>query len=217
MSIETFWISKTFVAEWSLITLDGAPIDGATVTGTVTRPDASTAAMTVTPVGGGTGRYRAAHDPTMAGLHAYRLTATGAADDAEEGTFTVHTSLAGAQPITVNPATDIGMVRLLATDLDEVTPLFTDAQLQAFLNLEAGNVRLAAAQALDTIASSEALVSKKLTTLDLSTDGPAVAAELRARAAALRVQAAGVDADGGVFAVDIIDYDPDAWLAVTGQ
>lgn len=213
MSVETFWISKTFVAEWTLTDLDGVPIDGATVVGTVIRPDASTAAMTVTAVGGGSGRYRAAYDPLAAGRHAYRLVATGAADGAEEGSFTVHTALLGAPPISTDPTTDLGMMRLLCTDLDEVAPLFTDVQLQALLDLEAGNIRLAAAQALDTIASSEVLISKKLTTMDLSTDGPAVAAELRARAGALREQAAGVDVTGAVFAFDIVDYDPDSWLA----
>ena len=146
--------------------------------------------------------------------HGFRLTATGTADDAEEGTFTVARSLLGAQPITVDPTTAIGQVRLLCTDLDEVSPLFTDAQVTAFLTMESSNVRLAAAQALDTIATSEALISKKIRTLDLQTDGPAVAAELRARAKELRDQAGDVLPDGSVFAFDIVDYDPDTWILV---
>jgi hypothetical protein len=207
----TYWISKTFVGDWVLTDpTTGVFIAGATVIGTVTKPDLSTAAMTVTNLAD---RYRATYDPTMAGLHAYRLSATGTTDGAEEGTFTVHRSLLGALPITVDPTTSIGQVRLLCTDLDEVSPLFTDAHITAFLAMESANIRLAAAQALDTIASSEAMVSKKIRTQDLQTDGPAVAAELRERAASLRKQAADVDpATGEPFAFDIVDYDPNLWL-----
>lgn len=207
----TYWISTTFIADWVLTNpTTGAFITGATVVGTVTLPNGTTAPMTVTPLAD---RYRATYDPTTAGLHAYRLVATGTADSAEEGTFVVRASLVGAAPITTDPTTAIGMVRLLCTDLDEVAPLFTDAQITAFLTLESSNVRLAAAQALDTIASSEALVGKKIRTQDLQTDGPAVAAELRERAAALRKQADDIDpATGEPFAFDIVDYDPNAWL-----
>lgn len=211
MSVEQYWISKTFIADWTLVDpTTGTFIPGATVSGTVTLPPpGGTAVMAVTELAD---RYRITYDPTSAGLHAYRLTATGTADSTEEGTFTVHRSLTGAAPITVDPTTSIGMVRLLTTDLDEAFPLFTDAQIAGLLTLEAGNVRLAAATALDTIASSEALVSKKIRTQDLQTDGPAVAAELRARAATLREQAAGFGADGSVFGFDVVDYNPTAWL-----
>jgi len=111
--------------------------------------------------------------------------------------------------ITTDTATDIGMVRLLCTDLDDAAPLFTDDQIQAFLTLE-GSVRLAAAQALETIASSEALVSKKIRTLDLQTDGPAVAAELRARAKTLREQAEAAG-EGNAAVFDVVDFDPESW------
>lgn len=105
--------------------------------------------------------------------------------------------------VTTDPTTDIGLVRLLCTDVDTAAPLFTDAQIQAFLTLE-GSARLAAAVALETIASSEALVSKKIRTADgLSTDGPAVAAELRARAKGLREQAAAAGEGGGDGAFEI--------------
>lgn len=113
---------------------------------------------------------------------------------------------------TVDPTTDIGMIRLLITDLDSTAPLFDDDQIQAFLTLE-GTVRLAAAVALETIATSEALISKKIKTQDLSTDGPAVAKELRERAAQLRAQAAAAgEGDLGDFAMDVVDYDPYAWI-----
>lgn len=124
-------------------------------------------------------------------------------------------------PATYDPATDTGRVRLLAADTDLDQPLLSDADIAAFLDLEDGNVKRAAAQALDTIASSEALVSKKIRTQDLQTDGPAVAAELRARAASLREQADQDDEHTG-GGLDIVDFDPwagygpDAELAEPG-
>jgi hypothetical protein len=213
MATTLYWISKSVVADWPLSDpVSGVFIPGATVTGTVTLPDNTTAAMTVTQLAD---RYRAIYDPTMAGLHAYRLAATGLADDAEEGHFYVHTSLTGAEPIELDPTTDVGRVRLLSTDMSEAAPLFTDAQMQAFLDMEGGSVRRAAALALETTASSEALVSKKIRTQDLQTDGPAVAAELRARAKTLREQDAGTDPDGAPASLfDVVDYDPSAWMRI---
>jgi len=106
------------------------------------------------------------------------------------------------------------MIRLLITDVDSDNPLFTDSEITALLALEKGVVKLAAASALETIARSEVLISKKITTQDLSTDGPAVAAELRAQAKALREQAR-QDADdvvGGsdAWAISVVDFDPNA-------
>jgi len=210
VSTETFWISKTVVVEWVLRDASGALVDGASVAGTVTLPAGTTAPMNVTGVGGGTGKYRATYDPASAGLHAYRLVATGAADGAEEGTFIVRKSLVGAQPITTDPTTDLGQVRLLISDTDESAPVFTDAEITAFLALAGSSVRLAAAEALDTIASNEVMVSKVIRTQDLQTDGSKVSAELRARATTLREQAASYDNTGAVFAFDVADYRPEA-------
>lgn len=84
----------------------------------------------------------------------------------------------------------VAAVRLLIADVstDETKRLLTDGQVQTFLAINDGRVRRAAADALDAIATSEVLVSKKIRTQDLATDGPAVAAELRARARQLRDQ-----------------------------
>ena len=80
--------------------------------------------------------------------------------------------------------------------------LLTDNEVDALLGLEGGNVHRAAAQALDSIAASEALLSKKITSQDLATDGPAVADALRAQAAALRKRADELEADSdGVWDV----------------
>jgi len=84
--------------------------------------------------------------------------------------------------------TDIGVCRLLATDSNIALPILQDEEYQAFLNLENEDIKLAAAQALDTIATNEALVYKTIRILDLTTDGSKTAASLMARATALRLQ-----------------------------
>ena len=98
---------------------------------------------------------------------------------------------------------DVTTVRLLIADThsDEAKRILSDAQVAAFLDLEEGNVKLAAASALEAIARSEVLVSKVIKSQDLSTDGAKVAAELRASAAVLREQA-----DEGYF--DVVDFAP---------
>lgn len=91
---------------------------------------------------------------------------------------------------------DISRVRLLIADLPKdgeagcgTGTLLTDTQVEDLLDLSGGNVKRAAARALRTIATSEVLLSKKITQQDLSVDGPAVAAELRAQADALDAEA----------------------------
>ena len=95
----------------------------------------------------------------------------------------------------IDPTTDIGKVRLLIADLDETNLIFTNEMITGYLSLAEWSVHRAAASCLRAIATSEVLLSKKLRTQDLQTDGPAVAAELRAQAAALDEQAA----DGDTF------------------
>lgn len=94
---------------------------------------------------------------------------------------------------TYDVSTDRGKVRLLITDVQEANPLFQDAEIDAFLALNT-SVRLAAAAALEVIAASEVLVLKKIVNLDLETDGPAVARELRELAKQLRAQDASIGA-----------------------
>jgi hypothetical protein len=111
--------------------------------------------------------------------------------------------------ITIDPTTPTGLVRLLISDTDTTSPIFADNEIGAFLALSGSNVRLAAAEALDTIASNEVMVSKVIKTQDLQTDGAKVSTELRARAATLREQAANYNDDGTTFAFDIADYRPE--------
>lgn len=94
---------------------------------------------------------------------------------------------------TFDSTTDRGRVRLLIGDIRSDiagSPIFQDGEIDAFLEIEGGTVKLAAALAAETIAFNEALVQKKITLLGghLETDGPATAAALRASAKAWREQ-----------------------------
>lgn len=105
---------------------------------------------------------------------------------------------------TYDVTSDAGQVRLLATDTDEAEPLFSDAEISAFLTLEGSSVRRAAALALETIASQQALLLKVIRRLDVETDGAKVSDSLLKRADKLRVQADEDDArDGESF--DVIE------------
>ena len=97
-----------------------------------------------------------------------------------------------------------GQVRLLTADVDEANLLLTDVAIEGLLAMNGQDVRLAAADALDTIATSETLVSKVIRTQDLATNGPSVAADLRARAKALRDQVADSDAEDLFDVVDTL-------------
>lgn len=103
-------------------------------------------------------------------------------------------------PFTYDLSTDVGKVRLLINDTDSSNVIFQDEEISAFLSLNDGLKRSAAA-ALDTIASNQAMVLKVIRLLDLSTDGPSVARALRDHAGQLREEAKLADAEeeGGYF------------------
>lgn len=166
--------------------VDGVLTD-ATVTVTVTDPDGNETQPGVNHTS--TGVYSTDVPVDADGTWQYEWTASGAATDTATGSFTVGPSLASE---------DLNVVRLLISDVS--TPrTFTDGELLQFLTLEGDSVKLAAAQALDAIASNEALVKQRIRTLDLQTDGPAVAKSLREHATALRAQV--TDEVGGDFEV----------------
>lgn len=101
--------------------------------------------------------------------------------------------------------TTLDQVRLIIADVDEANHLFTDEQIQTYLSLTGNNPRLAAADALEAIAVSEVLISKKIRSQHLDTDGPAVAEALRKLAATQRQLAAEeTDADDEGF-FDVVD------------
>jgi hypothetical protein len=111
-----------------------------------------------------------------------------------------------------------GQVRLLISDINEAHLVLSDEAIAGYLagyGLLANDpvtprspILRAAADALDAIATSEALVSKVMQTVDgLQTDGAKVANSLRTRADSLRRQA---------DALDDVDLEgpPDAYFGV---
>jgi hypothetical protein len=110
--------------------------------------------------------------------------------------------------VAIDYTSAVGQVRILIADVsdDADEQLLDDEQITALLTINSDHVRRAAADALDAIATSEVLVSKKIRTQDLQTDGPAVAASLQARAKQLRDQAEREDAD---FVFDVVYDEPD--------
>lgn len=96
------------------------------------------------------------------------------------------------------------IVRLNITDTG-TEQLFTDEQLDAWLAQYEGNINRATYRALVTMATSTVLVSKKIRTQDLSTDGPAEAAALLALAKTYKDEADAEAADAGSF-FDIIPF-----------
>lgn len=102
----------------------------------------------------------------------------------------------------------ITLVRQLIADTDPGGQLLTDEQLGALLTLNTGSARLAAADALETIAASEVLISKKIRTQDLATDGPAVAKALMDLAASLRRRARELGEDPAATVEEFFDIVP---------
>ncbi len=75
----------------------------------------------------------------------------------------------------IDYTTNVGRVRLNVADTNESALLLEDAQIQSWLEQNGDSTNWASYWALVTIATSEVLVSKKIRTQDLSTDGVAVA------------------------------------------
>lgn len=90
---------------------------------------------------------------------------------------------------TYDASTSIGKVRMLIPDRDEQHAVFTDEEIQAYLEMNDSSVKRAAAEALETIASDNAMTLKVISLLDLSTNGAATSSALMARAAKLRESA----------------------------
>src|SRR5690625_7612768 len=84
-----------------------------------------------------------------------------------------------------------GQVRLLIPDTAEPY-LFTDVEINAYLSISKDNIKRAAANALDAVASSTVVLLKLVNTDDLTVDGADVGIELSYRVRALRE---GADAD----------------------
>lgn len=67
--------------------------------------------------------------------------------------------------------------------------ILSDASINTILSLEDNDVLSSAAQALESIAANQTLVLKKITLLNLQTDGPSMARELRQLAKRMRERA----------------------------
>lgn len=114
-------------------------------------------------------------------------------------------------------ASPIGRVRKYVPDLRplpdpedplaEPTYMWSDDEIQSFLDDEAGNVKRAAAYILIATANNENLILKKLVTEDLQTDGPSVAKAMLATAQELLKAANREDADE-VEVFFAVDYQP---------
>lgn len=109
-------------------------------------------------------------------------------------------------------ATDMGKVRLLIPDRVEASAVYQDTEIEGFISLE-GDVRRAAALALETVASDTAATLRVTRTLGLEVDGTRASAELLKRAAQLRTQAGEAEAreEGGAF--DIAEWAIDPFSA----
>lgn len=124
-----------------------------------------------------------------------------------------------------NYSTPVGQLRALLSQtkqyVDPANPtapadyLISDDQLNAFYTIAGNSLYGAAANALLAIATNEALVSKKIRTEDLQTDGPAVAGELRRSAEVFAQKAKDelevLDLEGSFEVIDYVSL-PENWI-----
>lgn len=116
----------------------------------------------------------------------------------------------------------IGQVRVLIPDLrkledlrdlrNEPRYLFTDDEILAFLAVNNGSVKRAAADACDTIGMDKALQLLVLKTDDKQTDGAKLLEAIVKRAKALREQAKEDDESNLSFDVIMPSYEPVDWV-----
>lgn len=115
----------------------------------------------------------------------------------------------------------IGQVRVLIPDLrkledlrdlrNEPRYLFTDDEILAFLAVNNGNVKRAAADACDAIGMDKALQLLVLKTDDKQTDGAKLLDAIVKRAKTLREQAKEDDENNLSFDVIMPSYEPVDW------
>ena len=116
----------------------------------------------------------------------------------------------------------IGQVRVLIPDLrkledlrdlrNEPRYLFTDDEILAFLAVNNGNVKRAAADACDAIGMDKALQLLVLKTDDKQTDGAKLLDAIVKRAKTLREQAKEDDENNLAFDVIMPSYEPVDWV-----
>jgi hypothetical protein len=113
----------------------------------------------------------------------------------QPGTAVVRVNGTIQAPVGINVDEDLGIVTFTfppaagTVTIAAKHTMISDDQINELLAVNADSadpIRLTAADCLDAIASSEALIQKKLKMLDFETDGAAIAQSLRAGAKALR-------------------------------
>lgn len=105
-------------------------------------------------------------------------------------------------------ATDVQKVRALIPDTEAAfdgETMFSNEDIETYLEVAGGSVLRAAAYAVYAIATSEALISKIIRTQDLSTNGAGVAEALHKKAEALAKRADAEEASGDVY-YNIVDF-----------
>ena len=119
----------------------------------------------------------------------------------------------------IDYASPVGQVRLLIADTDPDRLILSDNMISGYLGLhgvETGSatraqVRRAAADAIDAIATSEALISKVLRTQDVTTDGAKLADSLRKQAVSLRALADQIETEDAAAATggfEVVEFEP---------
>lgn len=116
----------------------------------------------------------------------------------------------------------VGQVRVLIPDLrkledlrdlrNEPRYLFTDDEILAFLAINNGNVKRAAADACDAVGMDKALQLLVLKTDDKQTDGAKLLDAIVKRAKTLREQAKEDDENNLSFDVIMPSYEPVDWV-----
>lgn len=107
---------------------------------------------------------------------------------------------------------EIRITRTLIPDVETVfgeggdETLFSDSEITDFITAGGSNVLRAAAFACLAIGTSEALISKRIHTQDLQTDGPAVAKAMLDKAALLFSRADADDAVLNIGYFELIDF-----------
>lgn len=188
------------VGDTAALTLTVDPFDGTTaVTAQATSPAGAVTDLSPSTADDGA-TWTTQLTLTEAGTWTVKWTVTG------EGAGVQFVTLAA--DVSPPPSDEQRRTRLLINDTDPANRFFSTLELNDFLAMNGNSPRKAAAQALEVIAANEALVSKKIRTQDLQTDGPAVAKELRELAKALRQQASEGDDDAEATGFEIAEFEP---------
>jgi len=109
---------------------------------------------------------------------------------------------------TYDPSTTRGKVRMYIPDRLVDSAVFSDGEIDAFLSLyseDPGKIFLAAADALEVIATDEALVLKVISNNGLSTNGASLANSLMQRSARMREKGESI-MDDDFCGFDIAEY-----------